>query len=143
MDTVFEKSKTRTRVEGFFGKLSGIWEPLSGKNLEGYEIHMGESRLKGKTKASISLMDHVTGKEKLDGACCENVCGTYVHGVFDREEVAEAVIQAIGKKKGIDVSSMTGVDFAAFKETQYDLLAAKLREHLDMKRIYEILEEGI
>ena len=143
MDTVFEKSKTRTRVEGFFGKLSGIWEPLSGKNLEGYEIHMGESRLKGKTKASISLTDHVTGKEKLDGACCENVCGTYVHGVFDREEVAEAVIQAIGKKKGIDVSSMTGVDFAAFKETQYDLLAAKLREHLDMKRIYEILEEGI
>ena len=38
---------------------------------------------------------------------------------------------------------MTGVDFAAFKETQYDILAAELRKHLDMKKIYEILEQGI
>ncbi len=143
MDTIFAEQKTRTRVEGSFAAMSGIWEPLSHKNLEGYEIHMGESRLKGAAKASISFTDHVTGEKKFDGACCENVCGTYVHGIFDREEIAEAVIQAIGKKKGIDVSAMTGVDFAAFKETQYDILAAKLREHLDMKRIYEILEEGI
>ena len=71
------------------------------------------------------------------------MCGTYVHGVFDREEIAEAVIEAIGRKKGIDVSAMSGIDFAAFKETQYDILAAQLRKHLDMKRIYEILEEGI
>ena len=28
------------------------------------------------------------------------------------------------------------------KETQYDILAAELRKHLDMKKIYEILEEG-
>ena len=31
----------------------------------------------------------------------------------------------------------------AFKETQYNILASELRKHLDMKRIYEILEEGI
>ena len=37
---------------------------------------------------------------------------------------------------------MTGMDFQAFKETQYDILAAELRKHLDMKKIYEILEEG-
>ena len=29
---------------------------------------------------------------------------------------------------------MTGVDFAAFKEQQYDILAAELRKHLDMKK---------
>ena len=69
--------------------------------------------------------------------------GTYVHGIFDREQVAKRVVEAIGKEKGIDVSEMTGVDFAQFKETQYDLLADGLRKHLDMKKIYEILEEGI
>ena len=37
----------------------------------------------------------------------------------------------------------TGVDFQAFKETQYDILAASLREHFDMQRIYRILEEGM
>ena len=67
---------------------------------------------------------------------------TYVHGIFDKEESALALIRAAGKKKGIDVSQMEGVDFAAFKETQYDILAAELRKHLDMKKIYEILEEG-
>ena len=38
---------------------------------------------------------------------------------------------------------LEGVDFAAFKETQYDILAAELRKHLDMKKIYDILEQGI
>ena len=66
-----------------------------------------------------------------------------MHGIFDKEEVALGLVRAIGDKKGIDVSQMEGVDFAAFKETQYDLLAAGLREHLDMKRIYEIIEQGI
>ena len=49
----------------------------------------------------------------------------------------------MGEKKGIDVSEMEGVDFAAFKETQYDIMAEELRKHLDMKRIYEILNEGL
>ena len=38
---------------------------------------------------------------------------------------------------------MEGMDFQAFKETQYDILAAELRKHLDMKKIYQILDEGI
>lgn len=38
---------------------------------------------------------------------------------------------------------MTGIDFAAFKETQYDILAAELRKHLDMKKIYDILEQDL
>ena len=81
------------------------------------------------------------GKE--DGCISGNVFGTYVHGVFDKEAVAEAIVKIIGEKKGIDVSDMTGMDFQAFKETQYDILAAELRKHLDMKKIYEILEQGI
>ena len=42
-----------------------------------------------------------------------------MHGIFDKEEVAEAVVTSIGKKKGLDVSEMTGVDFAEYKEKQY------------------------
>lgn len=143
MDTVFEEKKTRTRVSGTFEAMDGIWEPLGNKHLEGYEIHMGESTLKGEASAASRIQDQVTGIQKADGAFYKNVCGTYVHGVFDKEEVAEAVIEALGKQKGIDVSQMTGIDFAAFKETQYDILAAELRKHLDMKKIYEILDRGI
>ena len=143
MDTVFAEKKTRTRVSGRFLELEGELQALSGAELEGYEIHMGETVLKGEAGHSVSIEDQVSGECKKDGAYCKNVCGTYVHGVFDREDVAEAVVRVLGEKKGIDVSQMTGIDFAAFKETQYDILAAELRKHLDMKKIYEILEQGI
>ena len=79
----------------------------------------------------------------LIGTFYHNVCGTYVHGIFDKEEVALGLVRAVGIRKGIDVSEMEGVDFAAFKETQYDILASELRKHLDMKKIYEILEQGV
>lgn len=49
----------------------------------------------------------------------------------------------MARRKGINLGDIRAVDFAAFKETQYDLLAAGLREHLDMKKIYEILERGV
>lgn len=104
---------------------------------------MGESVLRGEAVTVTTLKDSVTGEEKTEGACLGNVCGTYVHGVFDRETSVEALVRTIGKQKGIDVTEMKGMDYAAFKETQYDILAAELRKHLDMKKIYEILEQGV
>lgn len=145
MDTVFASKKTRTRVTGEFLPMKGTFAALSGVSLEGYEIHMGESVRKEGILPATKLM--VAGNQpeetKTEGAFHENVCGTYVHGVFDKEEVVETLIRILGERKGIDVSSMTGIDFAAFKETQYNILAAELRKHLDMKKIYSILEEGV
>ena len=145
MDTVYASKKTRTRVTGQFLPMPGTFAALSGVSLEGYEIHMGESVRKEGILPATKLM--VAGNQpeetKTEGAFHENVCGTYVHGVFDKEEVVETLIRILGERKGIDVSSMTGIDFAAFKETQYNILAAELRKHLDMKKIYSILEEGV
>lgn len=149
VDTVFAGAKTRTRVKGSFLAPEGILSGLSGVALEGYEIHMGISTPKEGVKPLTEITDYA-GKaegqlflEKADGACRGNIYGTYVHGVFDREGVAKGVITALGRQKGIDAAEITGVDFAAFKETQYDLLAEGLRKHLDMKKIYEILEKGV
>lgn len=145
VDTVFAGDKTRTRVHGSFTGVEGILSCLNGVELEGYEIHMGVSTLKDGAKPLTCLNNMAGGLEepKEDGAWKDNVYGSYVHSIFDKEEVAERIVQAIGEKKGIDTTEMTGVDYQTFKETQYDILAAGLREHLDMKRIYEILEEGV
>ncbi len=143
MDTVFKGAKTRTRVEGRFLEVTGALSALSQIELEGYEIHMGESTRKENAKPLVTITDKVNGDSKADGTYKDNVYGSYVHGIFDKEEVAEAVVTSIGKKKGLDVSEMTGVDFAEYKEKQYDLLADGLREYLDMEKIYKILEEGI
>ncbi len=143
MDTVFAQRKTRTQVTGAFCRMTGELEGLSGIPLEGYEIHMGESILKGNARTATCIRDSVSGNEKTEGGCAGSVCGTYVHGVFDRREVVEAILRILGQRKGIDVSEMAGVDFAAFKESQYDILASELRKHLDMEQIYKILEDGI
>ncbi len=145
MDTVFAGNKTRTRVEGVFGQVQGILSGLTGTALEGYEIHMGVSTASEGASpfTKISDTNQSSGEIKPDGNQKGNVYGSYVHSIFDKEQVAEKIVEALGKAKGIDTSKMTGVDYQTFKETQYDILAAALREHLDMKQIYTILEQGV
>ena len=43
--TVFEKEKIRTRSEGSLAELDGVFAPLSGKCIFGYEIHMGRTEI--------------------------------------------------------------------------------------------------
>ncbi|MCD8364436.1 MAG: cobyric acid synthase [Clostridiales bacterium] len=155
MDTVFAPEKTRTRVEGKFARVEGVLSGLSGLAFDGYEIHMGQSFSAGalpglnaqKTGEYMTplagLRDCVHGEQKDDGIYCDQVYGSYVHGLFDREEVAGAVVQALAARRGIDLSAADIVDYASYKEEQYDRLADILREHLDMDRIYEILEQGV
>ncbi len=145
MDTVFAGNKTRTRVEGSFGQIGGILEKLSGTALEGYEIHMGVSTAAEGAEPLTKIQDtnQDSAAAKLDGNQKGNVYGSYVHSIFDKEQVAERIVEALGEAKGIDTSEMTGVDYQTFKESQYDILAAALREHMDMKQIYAILEQGV
>ena len=143
LETVFKGEKTRTQVKGKFGEVRGPLKELSGLEIQGYEIHMGVSTLKGEGHALSQVEDTVTKERKTDGAYQDRVYGSYIHGIFDKEKVAETIVNAIGKEKGIDLDQMAGVDYAAFKETQYDLLAGELRKHLDLDKIYEILEHGI
>lgn len=143
INTVYRGEKTRTRVKGEFLKIGGILESLSGIQIEGYEIHMGASTLKYQAKPFTTITDQVSGVTRQDGVWKENVYGTYVHGIFDQEHVAQALVDAIAKHKNIDLKKENSISFAEFKETQYDLLADGLRKSLDMKKIYEILENGI
>jgi adenosylcobyric acid synthase len=96
------------------------------------------------------IQDHRTGIESPDGAAAGNIYGTYVHGVFDGPGIARMIVEILAEHKGLtlknasDNSTLSApeTDNQAYKETQYDLLAETLRRHLDMKRIYEILEES-
>ena len=143
VDTVFKGEKTRTRVTGTFRKVNGDLNRLSEAALEGYEIHMGESTLKGGAEPLTVIKDEITGIEKTEGAQKDNVYGTYVHGVFDGDNIGGLVIQSVAAKKGLDLTDIETINYEEFKEQQYDKLAEGIRANLDMKRVYEILEEGI
>lgn len=166
VDTVFAENKTRTRVQGSFGHLGGMLKKLSGAKLAGYEIHMGVTTLREGAR-TLTEIENVCGDsfaerpedldvyaeaiagstgdgvKKKEGAQAENVYGSYVHGIFDSDEVSRNVIEALAEAKGITLENLKSVDYQAYKESQYDILADTLRQHLDMEQIYRILEAGI
>lgn len=150
--TVFDTEKTRTRVQGRFLETDGILKELSGTELEGYEIHMGETFLLEQGKALVEFTDlkdrnnnsagDISGGIRADGAQCGNVYGCYAHGIFDAPGCAKGFVSALLKKKGYDPSAIAVTDWKAYKEEQYDRLADIIRESLDMEKIYQIIEKG-
>ena len=134
-ETVFQGEKTRTRVTGTFADPGGIFAPMAGVAFEGYEIHMGRT-----VSAAPPLVSFVTqtGEARTDGLFQGNVWGCYVHGIFDKAETAEALVNCLLRAKGLDRKAAS-VDWQAYAQLQYDRLAAGLRASLDLEQIYRIL----
>ncbi|SKC04562.1 adenosylcobyric acid synthase (glutamine-hydrolysing) [Lachnospiraceae bacterium] len=144
--TVFEEEKTRTRIEGTFKDVSGIFKCLNGQKFAGYEIHMGVSSILDGAHPMNELKEITAGGSadtKADGVSSGNVYGTYVHGIFDSDNVASAIVSAILESKGLDSTHVKSFNMKEYKERQYDILADAVRENLDMESIYRILDEGI
>lgn len=144
VDTVFGTEKERTRVTGCFHKIEGKLKALSGVEVEGYEIHMGTSELRGSTQDLTKIVNTLENAEgKTEGAQKENVYGTYMHGIFDGGEVVKTIVAEILKEKGLDSSKVTSFCMEEYKEKQYDALADAVRVSCDMEEIYRIVENGM
>jgi adenosylcobyric acid synthase len=145
--TVFETTKHRTRVNGKFLTLNGIFKELSGKEIEGYEVHMGmtEPADGSQTYKPASLIkDSVSGEERIDGAENGNVYGFYVHGIFDAEDIAPLIVKALYHADGLEYNyAENQISAKRHKENQYDMLANIMRDSIDMDAVYKILNEGI
>ena len=87
---------------------------------QGYEIHQGVSD----TSEAILQTDHCIG--------------TYIHGFLDNAPVIEHILS----KHVNQQSPQSTQSYADFKEQQYDKLAAHVRQHVDMERIYQILSSN-
>ena len=125
MDTVFHGEKTRLQISGSLGAVTGIFSGLSGMDFTGYEIHMGNS----------------TERDTL--VCRGHVYGSYVHGLFDAQGIADEMVRALCARRGLAFDGDRPFDRAAYKEEQYNKLAHAVREALDMKLIYDILEKRV
>lgn len=75
----------------------------------------------------------------VDGCCKENVYGTYVHGIFDGDGIAGALLACLAQRKGIVLEQTKEPSRREYKEAQYNLLADALRNHLDMEAVYRIM----
>ena len=129
----------RCQVEGRLPDLGGIFSALSGLAYVGYEIHMGRTKI---LESGQMDQDALPDRRIIVSGRNNKVYGTYVHGIFDKGGIAEAVVQALAKKKGIFIENGAFEDYQSFKEKQYNKLADTLRECLRMEEIYEMFREA-
>ncbi len=171
MTTTLQREKYRSQTEGVFVELKGAFKGWSGRRFAGYEIHNGLSLLceddKGEksNKYSEKVENKIENKYFCEGemerkgvetrqpdvvqrdekgrillmeAGC--VFGTYVHGIFDEGDLAKRLVKEVAKEKGVKLEEET-FDYRAYKDREYDKLADLVRNSLDMKLIYSILDE--
>lgn len=128
VSTVLMPEKKRCQIEGRIERLSGLFHVLSDCIFKGYEIHMGRT---GTEERIVVTSDKN-----------ENIYGSYVHGLFDEGMIANAMVQALAEKKGIEMENGEFEDYRTFKDKQYDKLADTLRMYLNMEEIYGMLGEA-
>jgi len=98
--------------------------PFEGQECRGYEIHQGVSD----TDEAILQTDHCVG--------------TYIHGFLDNAPVIDWLInRASHGDSPSDVRGKSPRDLQAFKDEQYDRLAAHVRQYVDIDKVYQILTD--
>lgn len=132
MTTVFRPEKVVASVQGVH---------LDSKHpVFGYEIHMGRMQQESPLSAVFKFtMRGESATEEADGLQSSNgrIWGTYLHGVFDADRFRQWWIERLRKRKGLAEMFPTQ---GSSEEDAYDRLANAVREHLDLKALYRILE---
>lgn len=133
--TEFKPEKTTTNMSGYISKeMEKILEvqenPSQKVEIKGYEIHMGATTYE-EGCIPFALLDdgRCDGAVEVGG----KVAGTYLHGIFENEWFVKAYF---GLERDESEKS-----YDQFKEEQFDKLANLVRSSLDMKKIYDILNE--
>lgn len=98
---------------------------------EGYEIHMGETKVQGEEQPVAILSDGSADGYLLNS----KTWGSYLHGILDNQVVVEHLLAPYTVELTLDNYS-----FQDFKNEQYDRLADVIREHIDMEKIYNSLK---
>lgn len=104
----------------------------SGLAVSGYEIHHGISS--GSLPAVLRFEDCSScGAEGGDG----RIWGCYLHGIFDEDLFRRWFIDDLRKRKGLPAINLVCATYNL--EAAFDRLAARVRQSLDMEKIYGLL----
>ena len=121
IETTFNAEKFTRQV--FITELNFTFlnQNISAKNLDGYEIHSGESNLRGQKIISD-----------------KNIFGTYIHGIFDNDDFRRKFLNAVRLNKNLPPLESTR-NVRAEKQKNYERLARIVRESLNMNLLRKIM----
>ena len=132
--TEMEESKTLCRTDATVKNGGVVFAGIEGQEVSGYEIHMGRTRLENGVRSFLGKPDG-----SAEGAVSKsgNVYGTYLHGIFENDNLRGAFLSHLRNAKGAPDAKNT--NFAARRQQQYDRLADTLEESLDMDKLMSIV----
>ena len=119
-----------------------IFKNIQGEKVKGYEIHEGTTEL-NESYLVAPLFEVVKGNGNnslglYDGACSNNVFGTYMHGVFHNYNFRREFLNYLREKKGLE--KKYGEDpYETKKDYSLNKIAEIVEENLDMSVIDKIL----
>lgn len=104
---------------------------------EGYEIHMGRTELLPGASPLLVKEDGTPEGCKVG----EWACGCYIHGILDNKVIVNHLLRPHAERKGLllDADVMPA---KVYKEQQYNLLADRLRDCIDIDRIYKLMQDA-
>jgi adenosylcobyric acid synthase len=136
--TTFAPAKQTVRARARIVAGSGLFANTAGHEFTGYEIHMGQTEL----AAGAAPLAQITARSEqpagaADGAITPGgwVAGTYLHGLFDDDDLRHAILHSLAARKGLDRSHGAAFD----RTTAYDQLAEAVRANIDMDMLYRLI----
>jgi adenosylcobyric acid synthase len=118
-------AQTTEAVDGV-GAIAGASGTASG-----YEIHMGDSAVREGATADVA-------RPLGDGsAATDQVLGTYLHGLFENDNVRSAFVARVFESAGTDRPERGGEKRS---ESPYDAAATLVREYVDLPALGLLVE---
>lgn len=130
--TVLKGNKTVRRVEFTLDGCENAGNVIN----EGYEIHMGETEVSPSAKPLVTKIGGETDGCLVD----DRIMGCYIHGILDNPGVIDFLLRPHAEKKGLPLNGDIE-PYRKYKERQYNALAERLRECLDIDLLYKIMQE--
>jgi adenosylcobyric acid synthase len=123
--TELKAGKTLTNVSGTL--------QLNGKcvSVSGYEIHAGETQIDGDSPITLA-------SGQPDGAVseCNQVIGSYLHGIFDSPQVVSLVCEWAG------VDNVQQIDHNANQERAIERIADSIEQHINLNLLWSDLKKS-
>ncbi|MGL5415958.1 MAG: cobyric acid synthase [Clostridium sp.] len=113
METYFEEEKITKRIKT---------KTHNNIKVEGYEIHNGRSYSKE--------FSWIKDEDRLVGLKKENICGTYLHGILDNENIIKELLNIYPE-----------ISYKDLKEKEYKKLKKTLEENIDMEYVEKVIQE--
>ena len=136
LDVVFEKEKQTVQATGTVECASGWISAFNGLTVEGYEIHAGQNVTGPDAVTWLNINGRLDGIMNAEG----NVLGSYLHGLFDDGKLFAAVAGRIREMRGDGARDSAPVSMEAFREREFDRIAAIVRSSVNMDAIYRIMD---